>query len=328
MILYTAAAVLALFVLYDVVITVMSTQGAGPLTRRWTRVVWRLLLVVHRKWPIHRFLSLVGPLLMLLSILIWYLLLASCVSLVFLESALSVVHSSNQVPAEPLERFYFVAATLSTIGYGDIVPAGFPWTLVATASTLIVTIVMTVSLSYVLAVISAALERRQLAQGVMGLGSNVAEVLRETELASGDGTLDDHLRELARDLDMQSLRRLAYPVLEFFHSPELKDAPSRAVLLLSDAVFVMRHKLRGSRPPEGILRLVERSIDNYIERALSNVMELNAEDPHPEDLLEALKQEPSIDTNDPEFEASLNEYLQNRRRHLCNVCREDGWDAT
>jgi hypothetical protein len=269
-----------------------------------------------------------GPVLMLLSIILWYVLLASCVFLVFLQSSLSVVHSSNNVPAEPLERFYFVAATLSTIGYGDMVPAGFPWTLLATASTLVVTIVMTVSLSYVLAVISAALERRQLAQGVMGLGGNVAEVLRETELASGDGTLDDHLREIARDLDRQSLKRLAYPVLEFFHAPELKDAPSRAVLLLSDAVFVMRHKPLDSRPPEGILRIVERSINNYIDRALTNLIEPKDEDPRPDDLLQAVKQEPSIDTDAPEFQASLNQYLDNRRRHLCNICREDGWDAT
>ncbi|QDT38891.1 hypothetical protein [Stratiformator vulcanicus] len=36
----TAGVAILYFTIYDAVITVLSTQGAGPLTRLWTGAVW------------------------------------------------------------------------------------------------------------------------------------------------------------------------------------------------------------------------------------------------------------------------------------------------
>ena len=58
MLLVILAVFVLLLTLWDVFITVFSTQGAGPLSYRWGKWIWAGLLHVHRRRPIHRVLSL------------------------------------------------------------------------------------------------------------------------------------------------------------------------------------------------------------------------------------------------------------------------------
>lgn len=82
----------------------------------------------------------------------------------------SVIDSTTKAPANAIEILYFTSATISSLGYGEWVPSGPPWTFISTLATLAATIVVTVSLSYVLSVVSAAVERRGLAAGIFAMG--------------------------------------------------------------------------------------------------------------------------------------------------------------
>lgn len=164
-----ACTLLIAFVLWDVFITVFSPGGAGPLTGFWTERVWKSLLVIHRQRPIHRLLALAGPHMLLCGILLWYTL--SGAGLFFLLSAHpeSVVTSITGKQADMVQKLYFVGTTITSLGYGDLVPQSAPWSVICTLFTLAGTIVLTISLSYVLSVLMASVERRRTAHSIYGL---------------------------------------------------------------------------------------------------------------------------------------------------------------
>src|SRR5690606_11416982 len=125
--------------LWDQFVTVFSTGGAGPLSRLAFRGIWKLLLSVHRRRPIHAALKFAGPAMILLSIVSWYLLLGLAVFLVFIAYPGSVIDGTTSAPANLIETLYFTNTTISSLGYGDWVPSGPPWTFISTLATLAAT---------------------------------------------------------------------------------------------------------------------------------------------------------------------------------------------
>ena len=69
------ALVIIFFTLHDVVLTVLSHQGAGPITNFWTKKVWFLIIWVKFKLKIDFFYKYAGPAFLLGIIMVWYLLL-------------------------------------------------------------------------------------------------------------------------------------------------------------------------------------------------------------------------------------------------------------
>lgn len=324
-ILLTAVAALILLVLvWDMFITVFSGTGGGPLSRGWYRLAWRGLLSIHEQRPIHRALALAGPFMLLASFLLWYVMLAAALFLVLAGNAGSVMNSNTGEPANLLEIAYFVSTTISSLGYGDQVPSGFPWTIASTISTLGGAIIITVSLSYVLAVLSAAIERRKLAQGIFGLGDTAAEVIEHAGLHDSRQSLKVYVLSLTSEIDHQALKLLAYPILKYFHSPRAALSPGRAVLLLSDALFLLSRMPEGERAPKGLLHIADSSIARYVELSRPEAAGDARQWPRPAHLMETARALGATNDAHEEFDVALKKYLP-RRELLVQICRADGW---
>lgn len=320
-VLYVLGGLVILLVLVDVFVTIFSTSGAGPLTDRWTRLLWRALLALHRRRRIHQVLALTGPFMLLATIVVWYVLIGAGLLLVFAAHPGSVIDSSTNLPVDVIQKVYFVSTTISSLGYGDMVPSGFPWTLVATTGTFIATLVLTVSISYVISVIAAAIERKTLAQGIFGLGDSISEIIENARLDEPAHSLKHYITGIATTIDSHALKHLAYPILKYFHNPQADASPVRAILLFSDAFFVLGMRLDENSPPSGVERLVESSIRNYVQITRA-VMPVQAPAQDPERLI-ARAYEYGIPI-DAAFEKQLESYLPVRRRLLA-LCSEDGW---
>lgn len=322
--LYLLAAVLFLLTAWDAFITIFSVSGAGPVTKWWTQWVWRGLLRFHHRRPIHRMLSLAGPAMLLTGIVLWYVAISASVFLLFAAENGSVINERTREPANLWEKFYFVCSTVSSLGYGDYVPPDFPWTLLAGLAAVAATMVLTVSLSYVISVVSASLGRKELAQQIFGLGESVPDLVRRSGFTQGDSSLKNHFLQLSSAITSHAHHQLAYPVLNFFHNARADHSPARAVLLLSDAFFVMQALPPDRRPPGGLNALMESSITSYIDLLLTGIV---APEGNQQDLshLEKAVQ----DLGGPaEGEAALREKLEAyrpRRRKLVALCKEDGW---
>lgn len=313
------AILLAGVILWDQFVTVFSTSGAGPLTRFGMRSVWSGMLFLHRRRPMHRVLSFVGPLLLLTSIVLWYLLYGLAVYLIFAANPGSVIDGTTDAPADSLEVLYFVNTTISSLGYGDWVPSAFPWTMLGTLATLTATIVLTVSLSYVLSAVSAAIQRRALASGVFAMGSSVTELIENMRLDDPEASLKNYLLGLSSTIDSVALQHLAYPVSKYFHSARADLSPARAVLLLSDALFVMG--VTGRQVPPGVLRVLRSSIDNFAGYSEARTETVRVDQSLPA-FLEELCAEQGASA---QALARAYEDYSARRAALVALAGEDGW---
>ncbi|MBD3317411.1 MAG: hypothetical protein GF344_16605 [Chitinivibrionales bacterium] len=321
---YILGPLLVLVTVVDVFITVFSTRGAGPISRTWTRLLWRALLFIHARRPIHGVLAFTGPFMLLGSIVIWYAFIGLGLFTVFAANPHSVMNSTTGQPVEWIQKVYFVNTTISSLGYGDIVPANYPWTLMATAATFIATIVLTVSISYVLSVVGAAIERKKLAQAIYGLGMTIPEIINHSRLNDAGSSLKNYITTIASSIDDHALKHLAYPLLKYFHSHQYDASPVRAILLFSDTFFLLGLLPPNKRPPVGVLRLVNGSIGNYANLTQAPAVAPKQLDQAPRDLLEYAREHGIAVDGDVEFRKALESYLF-RRRTLLALCYEDGW---
>lgn len=324
LLLLTASAIVLLSLIWDMFITVLSGNGAGPLSKIWYRLVWWGLLAIHEHRPIHRLLSLAGPFMLLTSILLWYVMLAAALFLALAALPGTVENNLTGEPADLLELAYFVSTTISSLGYGDQVPSGFPWTMASTVATLGGTMIITISLSYVLAVLAAAIERRKLAQGIFGLGETAPEIIENAKLHDSQQSLKVHVLNLTSELDHQALKNLAYPVLKYFHSPRANLSAARAILLLSDAFFLRSILPEEKRPAQGLLHVVDGSIARYVELSKANPTGRSEQGAVLTHLREAARESGATDEMNETFDVALKSYLP-RRNRLVQICRMDGW---
>lgn len=320
--LYLASVALIALTLWDVFITVVSADGAGPLTRFWSDRLWSGLLRVHRRRPVHRLLSFTGPFILLASIVLWYVLLGAGMLLAFAAQPASVIDNATGAPADLAGKLYFVSSTISSLGYGDLVPSGFPWTMAGTLATLAATVIITISLSYVLSVLAAAIERRKLAQSIFGMGATLPGLIARVRLDSPEESLKNYILGLTSEIDHQALNHLAYPILKFFHAESVELSPARALLLLSDAFFVLGRVPDARRAPPGLQGLVESSIDNYVKYTSRNIISPRSTQGTAH--LVACARDLGVSTEDQAFTDALGDYLP-RRSGLVALCREDGW---
>ena len=319
-------ALLIAVTIWDVFITVFSASGAGVLTDRFVRALWSTLLWVHRRRAIHGLLALTDPFVLAASIALWYLLLGLGIYLLLVAHTGAVVHAQSGERATLLEQLYFVSTTISSLGYGDLIPSRLPFTLISTLATTLATTIITVALSYVLSVLNAAIDRRTLAQAVFGLGTSSAQILDHAQLHDAHGSMKNHLMALSSQIDRAALRQLAYPVVKFFHSPRPELSPARALLLLSDTCFLAANLPEERRPPAGLLALLGSSIANYTEYKHARiVLAPRGEEPRSDALIASARDLGIADHADAPLWRRLEAYRSERAR-LVALCREDGWD--
>lgn len=318
---------LLVVVSWDAFITVFSSSGAGPLTGYWTHVVWRGLLKIHHRREIHYLLALAGPIMLISVIVLWYLLLGMGWACLFLASPGSVVDNQGSTDADAMRTLYFMGTTISGIGYGDFVPSKFPWTLFSNMAAFTSTVLLTISLSYVLPIVAASIERKYLAQRIFSVGEDIEEFVRVAWEGDDRGALDQYILGVAADVDAHAHRHLVYPILHYFHSSDPTQSPGRAMLLFSDAIHTADGGLAADRrPPASILRIAKSCIQNYAELASteaetpSHIGCSDGEQPSLDVLSEA-----GVAISDSEtFQDRWKEY-SNLRGRLVALCWADGW---
>jgi hypothetical protein len=162
--------------------TVSLGSGAGPVTRVVSRSVWA---VARAAWPHrHGALRRAGVAVLLCSILGWIVLVWAGWSLVFSAAEAAVVDAVTGAPASVEQRIYFAGYTLLTLGNGDFRPDGPLWRMATVLAAGNGFGLVTLSISYLVPVVSAATEKRQLAAHLHALTR-----LREARIPTVDDTV-------------------------------------------------------------------------------------------------------------------------------------------
>lgn len=230
---------LILLVVYDAIRTTLSVSSSGgPLTNRLVSGIWFVLLGIHQRRRSHSMLSSVGPWMTMMLLLTWFLVAWLGWFLLFCSSPQAVVLSSSNAAASLVERAYYTGYTLTTLGYGDFVPGNDRWRLPPVLAAANGFFLFTISITYILNIITNVIEKRQTSLAISALGENPQKILASTNDGGKYATLVNQLQPLQQSISTLGQQHLAYPILHYYHSETSSKALSLAIAKLYQAVAV------------------------------------------------------------------------------------------
>lgn len=316
-------AVLVLLAVVDAVMTTMTAgTGGGPLTSRLGRRLWQAMLRVSGGQS-SKLLSYAGAVILLATVVVWVVLLWGGWTLVFLGSG-AVVDPATGALADVPATTYYAGFVVFTLGVGDFVAATGTWQVLTALASVVGLFLITLSITYLVSVVSAAVTRRQLAQSISVLGMTGPDIVL-TYWSSGQ--LSSQFASEAQSLRTQLLtttqQHLAYPVLHFFHSRQASTSAPRSVAALDDALLLLVAGVAEDvAPGRDVLGPLQRALEHYAD----TVHSVAGGDPGgppcpPLAPLEAA----DMPVVDPDEYSSAARRHAARRETLHRIVRSDGW---
>ncbi|KYH24855.1 Ion channel [Halalkalicoccus paucihalophilus] len=300
--------------------TLWVEGGAGPLTSRLMAWTWRVFRRVCRQNS--RALALAGPVIFVLTLLVWITLLWGGWTLVFAGGESTVIDTMNRGPISWSDRLYFAGYTMFTLGNGDFVPREGIWQFVTVLATGSGMLVVTLTVSYTLSVLDAVTQKRSFASGVTGLGTHSNALVRTAWDGEGFSGLDLPLDTYVSQLNTLTSNHKAYPVLHYFYSQRAEQSPVVAIAALDEALTIFCFGIsKEYRPNNVIVTNARSSVQSYLETLHSAFIHPADEAPPPPDL-GPLRESGLPTTTNEAFLAEL-ETLTNRRRTLLGLINSD-----
>lgn len=326
---FVAGCALVVLVFVDALVTTLFVaKGAGPLTRRFAGLLWRGLLRFHRRDSHARWLTVGGPVLLIATVMAWVIALWAGWVLVFLGSH-AVVNDSSGAPAGLVDVVYFTGFLVFTLGTGDFVAVAPLWRLVTDVAAFSGLFLVTLSITYLISVVSAVVSRRTLAIHVSALGDSAAQILTlgwngerfSPELSQQLVTLTDKVTTIAE-------QHLAYPVLHYFHTPDRSTSAPIGLAHLEDAMLMLTYAVApAARPDTAAVRPLRTVIDRYVTTASATSALPEPGEPPPVPSLRPLSATTIPVVAETEFQQSVAKEAQ-RRKALCRLVHGDGWSWT
>lgn len=284
---FGAGVLLLLGVGIDALWTTLWVDGhGGPWTRRHTTAVWWAMRRVAGRN--HRALSLTGPVVLVLTVLNWAVLLWAGWVLLFSADPAALVDPHTGARATLVDRVYFTGYTMFTLGNGDFAPRGDVWKLATSAASLSGLFFLTLSVTYLLAVLEAVVAKRSFAGQVRALARTPEEFVTRAWDGAGFPSADLLLLSLTEQLNHVTEQHTAYPLLHCYHEANLEQSVPLALAVFDDALTLFEGAVSpGLRPAPGVLRTARGTVSTFL-RTLQSAYVQTAEHPPPPPRLAAL----------------------------------------
>lgn len=319
---YISGFMLVLLATIDLIWTTLWVDGgAGPLSKRLARGIWRLMKKISGGNK-HIF-SAVGPLILILTIASWAILMWIGLTLFFAGDPQSIVQTTFEGPITWYERFYFTGFTLFTLGVGDYSPKPGFWQIVTAFNSGMGILLLTLGASYVISVVGAVVEKRDFARTVTGLGLHSTEIVK---LAWNDKDLyqlDLILMNVSSKITKLCQQHQAYPLLHFYHSKNEEESSAVAVAILDETLSIIEWGVTDKKVYNAVLIQEARaSIDSFLGTLASAFIEEADTNPKKPILNELIALGmPTV--SQASFEESLKEAASRRRKLLGAVEADD-----
>ena len=297
-------------------------KGGGPLTMRLSSIGWKLALLTGRRLP-RPFLGAAGVALVLADVMGWIAMLWIGWSLVFMGAPEAVVRATSGEIATAAERVYFAGYTLFTLGLGDFRPEGTLWRWLASLASLNGLFLITFSVTYLIPIVQANVQRRQFATLISLLGATPQLLISRMWNGSDLEDLEKHLVSLTSDLAQIEQQHIAYPMLHYFAANRPGAAFSLGLANLDEALTIVRFGIRGHAISRGVLEPAHDVIARLLATLSGAFITPADEQPAPPPL-ESLRNEGIPVVGDAEFLSRIEE-LRDRRRLLRGLVENDGW---
>ena len=311
---------LVLLAVVDAMRTTLAVGSvAGPVTGRINHALWGLFLRSSNR----RVLQLAATPLTLNTLALWLLLLWAGWTLIFAADPTAVVSETGQ-PLGGWDRAYFTGTTLFTLGPGDVRAHGTPWRIVSVFALVNGLFLVTLGITYIIPVATAATERRRTAALIAALGNRPDDAILGGYDHGQFGALRHYLMTLAPDIALLAQRHLAYPVLHFFHSGNLHTAAAPMIARLDEIVTLLRFGLvADQRPDPYVTRPVHEALTQFLN-TLHSVYIDPVDAPPPPPPLYRLREAGLPVVDDERLRQALAQH-ERRRRLLLALVENDGW---
>lgn len=247
----TAGVGLLLLVFYDIYATILrATKHPGPFSEFLNRGLWWLVTRATSRFERrlrHRLLSAVGPRLLPLLIALLLFLLMTGFALIYLpriETAFQVGEAAHG--SLLLQAFYFSGITLTTLGYGDILPVSGAMRIAALFEAALGMATISISITYLLTVYSALERKRAVALKFYHQARQGADISGYISSHFARGrfhSLTESLREATHDLQELLESHLEHPVIHYFHPVEVYKGLPRALFVVLETVAILNAHL-------------------------------------------------------------------------------------
>ena len=324
MLLGVLGVVVVLVTLLDVIQNTLLPRGGGLFSGRISSFIWRGALWLHHRRPSHQLLSRASVVILLTVVVSWGVLLLLGWTLIFSSSLPAVVESPVGTPADPWARLYFTGYTLITLGLGDYKPQGALWQVLTVVASSTGFFLATLAITYLLSVISAAVQDRGMALYISSLGKSPFDILKRTSNGEDCSDLTEHLTSLMELIGTSSQQHLAYPIVHYFHSTSRSTSSSLQIASLDQALGYLEHGLTGNcEDTARKMRPLQNTISEYLETLEVAFMDAaeNAPDVPP---LGELREYGFQTVDEGEFEEALGRFT-GRRKLLLALVEKDGW---
>ncbi|CAI6235327.1 hypothetical protein NRS6120_03690 [Bacillus subtilis] len=189
--------------------TLWLESGAGPITRCLSAWLWkgcRKISGDHAK-----VLSMAGPLLLCLTLVIWISLFWGGWVLIYSSDSHSLMETQSKEPASWSDRIYFSGYVMFTLGDGDLAPNGGLWKLVTIIETAQGLLTITFSVTYLISVLSAVNQKHSFAQSVLSLGHDGTEIIHNAWNGKDFHDIDFLLAAASSELGKLTAQHNAFP---------------------------------------------------------------------------------------------------------------------
>lgn len=325
--LLAGSAVLAL-IAYDLGSTTMSVSSVqGPLSRRVSALTWRVLRTVSRS-DARRALRLAGPLILLLVLTSWLLGLAAGWTLIFsvdgaLESSGGRT-TGEETSVRLMDAFFFVYGALLGRGSSELSTAEAGWSSVESVMLASGVGVLTLSLAWILPVVQAVVHKRSVAAQLNALGSSPEGLLRQSWNGTDYGEVHLFFVNLVTDIAVMTQRHLAYPVIHYFHSADLRTAIGPRLVSLDEALTIITaDDLEDRKLYRSSVAALRTSITDFLD-SLEQTFVQPATEPPPVPRIDSLSADGLLAIDQADLDACCEE-LEARRRLLLGYLHHDGW---
>jgi hypothetical protein len=315
------------FTLIDIIWTTLWVNGrVGPLTGPVSRNLWQFIRYISNANSF--WMSLTGPLILVITLLMWIGLLWVGWTLIFSADPTSISDTLHGGQINWVERFYFIGYSLFTLGNGNYAPKEGIWQIISVLVSGVGMLFLTFGVSYILNIINAVVQQRSFATDITGIANSPEELLENGWNGEDFSRLNRLFISISNNLSSLTQQHKAYPLLFYYHSIDTEEAMANGMAILDETITILRYGIDREIDVNPIfIRSIRASITSYIKNAetVYNISMHEEGLPHPN--LEKIE-EMGVPMVDNEEYTMRVEELEERRRLLAGLLHANGRTVT
>jgi hypothetical protein len=262
----TLGLIIIVLIFLDFFHTTLSGNGFGIFSRIVNQLLNRLILQ-NRNRKIFLYSGIIH---LLVTTFMWLSLLFLGAFIIFTAGEEMVVHGTTGLPATKTERFYYTSYVLSTLGVGDFVPGNDESRILTGILSFSGFILITTGLTYLLSIINAVLQKKQLSFFISTIGKDVEEIFNFFRNQEELSSLVSDASDLRQQILKNSSTYLAFPMSNYFLTKNHDSALIVQLARLYEVLMVVRVDWDKTTVQYNKLSSTINAIEKYLELGLED----------------------------------------------------------